>query len=381
MKMMRWAAISSSAMMLLTLGGFLGTPRATAQTAPAAGAATTAKIHGHAQDPLYQPVANAKVILTTDGKTPLFTFTTDANGDYKGDGIKPGTYAVELLGQVKQKSGQMGEGILDYQQNVKFAAGADVQVDFDMSRQAYVSKLPEDVQKQIAATRKSNASAQQENSKIKNVNKLIVDARTARKSGNFDQAIALDTQATQAKPDVGLTWYELGDSYLAAKKYDDAATNYKKALSVMATEKAPKPEVKAAAENNLGEALAKSGKASDAAAAYEQAAKDDPTQAGKYYENEAIVLFKTGQADGAAAAADKAIAANPNAPIPYYIKGWALVQHATVDPKTNKIVLPPGCADAYNKFLSMQPTGPLADDARSILQQAGETVHSSFRKH
>ena len=60
---------------------------------------------------------------------------------------------------------------------------------------------------------------------------------TARKAGNFDQAIALDTQATQAKPDVGLTWYELGDSELAAKKYPDAATNYQKALTLLSADK------------------------------------------------------------------------------------------------------------------------------------------------
>ena len=249
-----------------------------------------------------------------------------------------------------------------------------------MTRQAYISKLSPDVQKQIAEVRKANAATQQENSQIKNVNKLIVDARTARKAGNFDQAISLDTQATQAKPDVGLTWYELGDSELAAKKYDDAATNYKKALTLLAAEKTPKPDVLAAADNNLGEALAKSGKVSDAVGAYEAAAKADPTQAGMYYTNEAIVLFKTGQGDAAGAAADKAIAADPSKAIAYYIKGWSLVQHASIDPKTNKIVLPQGCADAYQKFLSMQPTGPLAEDAQNILQQAGETVHSSYKK-
>ncbi len=396
MKKIRLAAISISEMMpatmsvalcaamCITVGGMLATTQVRAQAAPTAAnatSATTAKIHGHAQDPLDMPVANAKVEITTDGKTALFTFPTDANGDYTGAGIKPGTYSVELVGPTKDKSGKATEGIIDYQQNVKFTAGADTQVDFDMTRAAYISKLPPDVQKQIAATRKANESAQKENSNIKNVNKLIVDARAARKAGNFDQAIAMDTQATQAKPDVGLTWYELGDSNLAAKKYDAAATSYKKALVVMTTEKAPKPEVLAAANNNLGEALARSGKPNDAVGAYEAAAKADPTQAGKYYANEAIVLFKTGQADGAAAAADKAIAADPTKPIPYYIKGWALVQHATVDPKTNKIQLPPGCADAYHKFLDMQPTGPLSDDARSILEQAGETVHSSYKKH
>ncbi len=354
--------------------------QAAGSAAPAA-SATTASIHGHAQDPLSQPVANTAVEVTTDGKTPLYTFTTDANGDYKGSGIKPGTYTVLLYGDIKGKDGKMAKGDIDFQENVKLTAGTDTQVDFDMTRQAYISKLPPDVQKQIATVRKENEATEKQNSQIKNVNKLIVDARTARKAGNFDQAIALDTQATQAKPDVGLTWYELGDSQLAAKKYADAATNYKKALTLLAAEKAPKPDVIAAANNNLGEALAKSGNVNDAVAAYEAAAKADPTQAGMYYANEAIVLFKTGQGDAAGAAADKAIAADPNKAIAYYIKGWSLVQHASIDPKTNKIVLPPGCADAYQKFLSMSPTGPLAEDAQNILQQAGQTVHSSYKKH
>lgn len=391
MKKIRFAAVSMSAIfsaslcaaMCITIGGMVAATPARAQAAPSTAAtpATPASIHGHAQDPLSQPIANTKVEITTDGKTPLYTFTTDSNGDYKGSGIKPGTYTVILFGDIKDKDGKTTQGIIDYQQNVKFAAGADVQVDFDLTRQAYISKLSPEMQKKIAQMRKENAGAQAQNAKIKNVNKLITDARAARKAGNFDQAIAMDTQATQAKPDVGLTWYELGDSDLAAKKYPDAATNYQKALTIMNADKKPNPAVMAAADNNLGEAEAKSGKIPDAIAAYEAAAKADPTQAGRYYSNEAIVLFKTGQGDAAGAAADKAIAADPTKPIPYYIKGWSLVQHATVDPKTSKIVLPPGCADAYHKFLSMSPTGPLADDARSILQQSGEAVHNSYRKH
>lgn len=367
-------------LMVATAGWTQTTPSATTAGAPTASAAT-ATIHGHVQDPLAQPIPNAKVEITTDGKTPLYTFTTDANGDYKGNGVKPGSYIVVLIGKVKDKSGKETEGTVDFQRDVKFTAGADTQTDFDLSRKEYVSKLPPEIQKQIEETRKQNAAAQQENSKIKNVNKTLTDARAARKAGNFDQAISLDQQATVAKPDVGLTWYELGDSYLAAKKYDDAVTNYKKALDLLNADKKSKPEVLAAADNNLGEAYAKSNKVPDAVTAYEAAAKIDPTKAGMYYTNEAVVLYKTGQGDGAAAAADKAIAADPSKPIPYYIKGWALVQHATVDQKTGKIQLPPGCADAYHKFLDMAPTGPLADDARSILTQSGETVHSSYKKH
>jgi hypothetical protein len=56
----------------------------------------TGSIHGHAQDPAGTPLANAQIQVSTDGKTPLYTFTADQNGDYKGDNIKPGTYVVTM---------------------------------------------------------------------------------------------------------------------------------------------------------------------------------------------------------------------------------------------------------------------------------------------
>ena len=35
----------------------------------------TGSIHGHAQDPAGTPLANAQIQVSTDGKTPLYTFT------------------------------------------------------------------------------------------------------------------------------------------------------------------------------------------------------------------------------------------------------------------------------------------------------------------
>src|SRR5271170_6020716 len=57
----------------------------------------TGKVHGHVQDPVGVSVANVTVQLSTDGKTAKYTFTTDANGDYKGEGIAPGTYILTLF--------------------------------------------------------------------------------------------------------------------------------------------------------------------------------------------------------------------------------------------------------------------------------------------
>lgn len=352
-------------------------------------ASNTAKVHGNAQDPLNLPIANGKVLLV-QGSSIKYTFVTDANGDFKGEGVQPGTYTV-VLQKPPETTGKQGgkprstapgaiPDVIDSQSDVKIAANADTAVNFDLSRKEYVDKLPPEQRKLLEETRKKNAEVNKENAQIKNLNSLITQARSARAAGDYDKAITLDQQATTIRPTEGLLWYELGDSDLGAKKYDDAVTNYKKALDILQADKTPKVAVIASADNNLGEAYAKSGKTDLAVASYDAAAKVDPTKTAMYYGNEAVVLYKAGQPDAAGAAAEKAIAADPTKPVPYYIKGWSLVQKATVDPKTQKIVLPPGCADAYRKFLELAPNGPLADDARGILASAGETIHSSYKK-
>jgi tetratricopeptide (TPR) repeat protein len=353
-------------------------------------AATPAKIHGHVQDPLGSPVAFANILLTDENNSIKYTFVTDVNGDYKGDGIASATYNVQVqkapeAGNVSKSMHQSTSpgtlhNILDSQNNVRFPEGADVQVDFDMSRKAYVDKLSPEMRKALEEARAKNAAISKENLQIKNLNSLILQARAARTANNFDQAVALDQQAVQINPNEGLLWYELGASQTGLKKYDDAIASYKKSIDLLQAAKPPKPDLIAASYNDLGTTYAKAGKADEAVAAFESAAKIMPTQAAMYYDNEAAVLYQAGLGDAAGAAADKAIAADPSKPIPYYVKGWSLVQKATVDPKTQKIILPPGCADAYRKFLELAPDSPLAADAKSILESAGEPIHSSYHK-
>ena len=114
-----------------------------------------AKIHGHVQDPANAPIVNGQVILTTDGKTALYTFTTDQNGDYKGEGIKPGTYFITLYATP-------GKAV-DRFDNVKFTSGEDLLQDFDLSRADYVAKLPPEQRKALEEAKKKNAEINKEN--------------------------------------------------------------------------------------------------------------------------------------------------------------------------------------------------------------------------
>jgi tetratricopeptide (TPR) repeat protein len=337
----------------------------------ASGQDTTAKIHGHAQDPANVPMAGAQVILSTDAKTPLFTFTADQNGDYKGEGIKPGDYYVTLFATP-------GKAVDRTEHEVKFTTGTDTLVDFDLSRPDYISKLPPEQRKALEEAKKKNAEINKENQNVGKLNDLLKQARADNSAKKYDDAATLMQQATVIKPDAAVLWLELGVAQTGQKKYDDALVSLKKALDLDTNSKKPNPEVEAADNNALGEVYASTNKLPDATASYDAAAKLQPTNAAMYYTNETIVLSRAGQTDATIAAADKAIAADPSKPVPYYLKGQALISKATVDPKTQKIVAPPGTADAYNKYLELAPNGPMAPEAKSILAEIGEKVNTKY---
>jgi hypothetical protein len=85
-----------------------------------------------------------------------------------------------------------------------------------------------------------------------------------------------------------------------------------------------------------------------------------------------------GNADAQVVAADKAIKIDPTQAFPYYIKGQGLIQKAEIDTKTGKMILPPGCEEAYEKYLELAPTGRYAADVKGILAEAVQTHSSSF---
>jgi tetratricopeptide (TPR) repeat protein len=359
---------------------------------------TPASVHGKVNNAVGGPLTSGEVRLTQDrgadekNRKYLYTFQIDATGNFKGSGIAPGSYLTVVFQADKS---------VDYIDNVNFVAGEDRLLNFDMTRAEYINKMTPEEKKQLEEYRKKNAEVTQANAKIANLNTLLTQARADTKAGNYDAAMTAMQQATTQKPDEGILWVALGDAQLgsadaaakAAKaagkpmdatiqaKYADAASSYKKAADANAASKKPNAETAAAAYNQLGQALAKSGDGKGASDAYEQAAKALPANAGMYYYNEAATLYNAGKLDDAAAAADKAIAADPKRADAYYIKGQSLIPKATVDPKTQKIVAPPGCVEAYQQFIELAPENEQArvDEVKGILQGIGAEVKSSYK--
>jgi tetratricopeptide (TPR) repeat protein len=338
--------------------------------------APTGKIYGRVTDPTGVPKGAGTVSLSTDGGHTLkYSFPVSSTGDYTGDGIAPGTYSVVF------RLPDTPEGkLVDHIDNVKIAAGDNVHQDVDMSRQAYIDQMTPEQKKQVEEFKTKNTEVMKANQVIKVLNVDLNDARTANHDKKYDVAETLMLKDTGLKPDGELLWYELGNAQLGLKKYDDAVTSYKKAID-LATDpkKKPNPELIGGAHAAVGEADARNNKPEDAAGEYDQAAKLNPTRTAFYYSNEAVVFQNVGNADAQAAAADKAITADPKNPLPYYLKGQALISKATVDAKTGVYVLPPGCEDAYQKYLDLAPTGPYANDVKAILAQSQTKVQKEVK--
>jgi len=288
-------------------------------------------------------------------------------------------------------------------------AAQDVLQDIDMSRKEYIDKLTPEQKKQLEDLKKHNAEAMKTNELVKNLNadlrtvmqdfkdadgaqaaavqtlgasasKADVDAKvTEIKTAKYTEVESLMKKDSAAKPDASVLWAELGQAQLGLKEYDQAEESYKKALEVDLAAKKPNIAVQGSANSGLGEIYARTGKVPEANAAYDAAAKVNPTGAAGYLKNEAVIFFQVNNADAQVAAADEAIKADPTQSLPYYLKGQGLIQKATFDSKTNMIVLPPGCAEAYQKYLELDPTGPYSTDVKGILQQAGQKISSTYK--
>ncbi len=354
-----------------------------------------ATVHGHVTNPAGAALKSGDVKLTTDkgaekDRTYKFDFTVDANGDYKGANVTPGDYLMVVMADGKT---------IDFQQ-VTLKAGQDATVDFDMTRAEYMKSMSPEDRAKLEEYKKKNASITADNAKIANINKTLAQARADEKNGKADDAVKALSELTQQKPDEPVLWASLGEAQLASadaaaaaakaaktsptdpaivQKYSDSAASYQKAIDLNANAKKPSPENLAAAYLNEGQALAKSGKLTEAATAYENSAKTLPSSAGSAYNNEAAIFFNAGKLDEAGAAADKAIQADPKRPDPYYIKGQSLIPKATLDPKTNKFILPPGCLEAYQEYLELAPTGKFAPEVKDLLNNLGQPVKNTFK--
>ena len=347
-------------------------------------------VKGACKDAQGNPVADAVVVWTNMDNGQKYTLKTNKKGEYFSLGLSPGKYVVTLYKNADDmKAGKEMDHVKGFQVTLD-----ENTLDFDVKKEMENAAKGQGVSpEQLKQMQEQQAKAAKETNTVKSLNEKLNAAKTAADAGDFDTAIASLNEATQVDATRDLLWFKLGDYYrLSATKQTDpaekqkrlasAVEDYQKAIDLKksaANDKDPNAAKNLAAYyNNLAEAYAKSNKVDDAVKTYELAAQADPTNAAQYYFNEGAVLTNAGKVDDALAAFNKVIAADPNRADAYYWKGVNMIGKATL--QGDKMVAPPGTAEAFQKYLELQPTGTYADAAKQMLTSIGSSIETSYGK-
>ena len=354
---------------------------------------SSGSVKGVVKDLQGNPVPDAVVVYANQDNGQKYTLKTNKRGEYFSLGLTPGTYNVTLY---KNSDDAKANKEMFHVNHFQVAADENA-LDFDLQKEQQKAAQGQGLTpEQIKQRQEQEQKVAKENMTIKQLNEKIVEAATASKAGDYDSAIKTLTDATNVDATRDVLWAQLADAYRnsALKQTDpaertrrlqEAVTDYQKAVDLKqkaidaSTKKEPRDnQILANYYNNLGEADGKAGKTDDAFKAYNQAAQLNPENAAGYYYNEGAVLTNAGKVDEAIAAFDKCIAADPTRADAYYQKGVNMIGKATL--QGNKMVAPPGTAEAFQKYLELAPTGPYADVAKQMLTSIGASVETGFGK-
>lgn len=357
---------------------------------PPVSAQSSGTVKGVAKDNQGNPIADAILVWTNTDNGQKYTIKTNKKGEYFSLGLTPGKYLATLYKNADDlKAGKE----LDHVKGFPVQAEENT-LDFDLKKDAESAAKGQGLTpEQLKQMQEQQAKAAKETNTVKSLNEKLNAAKTSADAGDFDTAIASLNEATQMDATRDLLWFKLGDYYrMSATKQTDpaekqkrlasAVESYQKAIDLKKSatnDKDPNAAKNLAAYyNNLAEAYAKSNKMDDAVKTYELAAQADPTSAAQYYFNTGAVLTNAGKVDDAIIAFDKVISIDPNRADAYYWKGVNLIGKATL--QGEKMVAPQGTAEAFQKYLELQPSGTYADAAKQMLTSIGSSVETTFGK-
>ena len=375
------------------LAGFVLVFLLLALSVPAVFAQNSGTVKGVCKDPQGNPIADGIVVYANQDNGQKYSLKTNKKGEYFSLGLTPGKYTVTLFKNADdEKANKELFHVNGYQVQL-----AENVLDFDLQKEQQKAAQGQGLTpEQLKARQEAIEKQTKEATTVKNLNEKIVAANTAIKAGDFDTAINTLTEATQVDATRDIIWAQLAEAYRGsalkqtdpaekARRLQESITDYQKAIDIKqkaieaGTKKDPEDNKRLAGYyNNMGEAEAKAGKIEDAVKSYDQAAQLNPSAAASYYFNEGAVLTNSGKVDAAIAAFDKCIAADPTKADAYYQKGVNMIGKATL--QGDKMVAPPGTAEAFQKYLELQPTGPYADVAKQMLTSIGASVETGYGK-
>jgi len=336
----------------------------------AAQALGTSSIVGDVKDQEGKPFPDVAITVTNEqGKK--WELKTDKNGHFSQAMLQSGIYVVGY--KVKDK--------VVWETKLRVESGAEARADANFKEliakqgaaaQEAVKKQEEEKQKfeSLKAHFDSGVATMEQARAIRSeIQRAPADQRAALQQKLVDlygtavnEFQAAEKATGENDPNRHIILGRLGDSYLAAGRYQEAADTYQQVVAL-------KPDL-AGYYNNLGNALARLGKIQEATAAYEKSAALDPANAGTAWRNLGIELYNSNRMKEALEPLKKATELDPKNPQGWYLLGVALVNTMEYKKEGDKFIpiLQPGTVEAYQKALDLDPNGPYGAQAKQGLE-------------
>ncbi|MEP6961960.1 MAG: tetratricopeptide repeat protein [Acidobacteriota bacterium] len=341
-----------------------------------------------------KPIPNAEVKITRTDIKANYTIKSNKDGKFVYATLPLGTYDVQITA---------GKDVILDIKGVRTDYSKPTPIDVDRRKQAAAAaaaaaagptpgappaaptgqeteaakKVREEAQAKYDKEMKEYNDQQTKTQGLQDAFNLGMEAAKAK---NWPVAIENFTKASTLDPTQHAVFAQLADAYKSKAEgergadrladFGKSAEAYAKAISI-------KPEDPVYRYNG-SVVLARANKMPEAQAELDKAISLDPTRAAVGYRNLGAVYFDTNRSEAAEAAYRKAIELDPKLPDAYFQLGLVLIGRATVN--GDKMVAPPGTAEALQKYLELAPTGGESDNAKGMLEALGAPVATGINR-
>jgi tetratricopeptide (TPR) repeat protein len=291
-------------------------------------AAAQGLVQGVVTDASGQPVDGAAVVIEAEGTNRHFDMKTNKKGEFMQIGLSSGPYKITAT---KDK--------LTASQSVRISQGRPASAKLVLGAGAPGSPA--------------------ETAAMTALRKTLDDAIAASNAGRFDEAIAGFQKALETQPTCSACYYNIGFNYAQKKDFENAETNYKKAIE----QKADYADAYAGlasiynSQRKFDLAAAASAKATELSSTLN--APGGASGGADAFFNQGVVLWNGGKVAEAKKAFESAIQANPNHAEAHYQLGMALVNEGNLA----------GAASEFETYVKLSPDGPNAATAKGLIAQ------------
>lgn len=325
-----------------------------------------------------EPAANMQVVIISQTTGKEYKTKTSKKGEYLCTGLVIDDYRVEVIGPsgdilyindsfLRVRGHDTSELNIDLANPDASKGRAGTEAD---TRSAAAGKMTKE---QLKA---HEAQVKADNEKVARMNEFITQYQAAAQAQKWPDAEKALKQILALVPDT--TRWEfykaLGDAQARNNELAEAIQSYDKGIQLAqaivsgkapADPRNPNPDpnkAKAGIGGMLvaeGNAYVKMEKPEMATPLFQQATQDAPNPGLAYY-NLCSVEFNANKMPDAVDACNKAIAADPSRAEAWFLKGAALYKAGSPGSKSDIVT-------ALNKYLELDPQGPHAAEAKSML--------------